>query len=147
MECADLATAQLRWPQFTRVALESGVAAVCGLPCRLWGRVVGALTLYMSTPGTLPAANVAYGGGLALTVSLGVTAHRGRELAVRAEQLQGALDSRVAVEQAKGVLAERANNTVDEAFTILRKHARSHGTKMRDVAHDVVAGTLKLPTD
>ncbi len=147
MECADLTTAQLRWPQFTPVALDAGVAAVCGLPCRLWGQVVGALTLYMSVPGTLSAANVAYGGGLALTVSLGVTAHRGRELAVRAEQLQGALGSRGAIEQAKSVPAERSDITVDEAFNILRKHARSHGAKMRDVAHDVVAGTLKFPSE
>jgi ANTAR domain-containing protein len=146
MDCADLTAAGLRWPQFAPAALDAGFAAVCGVPYRLWGRIVGALTLYMSAPGTLSAANVAYGSGLALTVSLGVTAHRGRALAVRAEQLQGALNSRVSIEQAKGVLAERSNITVDEAFVILRDHARHHGTKMHDVARAVVVGTLQLPT-
>jgi hypothetical protein len=145
--CADLTTARLRWPRFAPVALDAGVAAVCGFPCRPLGPVVGALTLYMSAPGTLSEDNIAYGRGLAAAVSLGVTAHRGRELAVRAEQLQGALDSRIAIEQAKGILAERSNISVDEAFAILRKHARGTGTKMRDVARDVVTGALKFPKD
>lgn len=147
MDCADLTTAGLRWPQFAPAALDVGFAAVCGVPYRLWGRIVGALTLYMSAPGTPSPATVAYGSGLALTMSLGVTAQRGRELAVRAEQLQGALNSRVSIEQAKGVLAERSNITVDEAFVILRNHARHSGTKMHAVAQAVVAGALQLPTD
>lgn len=145
-ECADLTAAMLRWPQFAPVALDVGVAAVCSLPCRVGGRIGGALTLYMSAVGTLSGDCVAYGRGLATAVSLGVHADRGRDLAVRAAQLQGALDSRVAIEQAKGMLAEREHITVDEAFTILRDHARGTGTKIRDVAHELVAGTLNLPT-
>jgi hypothetical protein len=143
-ECADLTTALFRWPLFAPVALDAGVVAACGLPCRLSGRVVGALVLYMSAPGTLSEDDVTYGRGLATTVLLGVTADRGRELAIRAEQLQGALDSRVAIEQAKGMLAEREQITVDEAFSILRHHARGTGTKIRDAAQDVVTGALKL---
>ena len=147
MECADLTTARLRWPLFAPAALDVGVAAVCGIPCRLLGHVVGALTLYMSDRGTLSADNIAFGHGLAMTVSLGLTAHRGRNLAARVDQLQGALDSRVIIEQAKGVLAERANISVDEAFTVLRTHARGTGTKMHVVAQDVVAGRLHLPDE
>jgi AmiR/NasT family two-component response regulator len=79
--------------------------------------------------------------------SLGVTAQRGRELEVVADQLQGALDSRVAIEQAKGVLAERTGRTVDEAFTVLRRHARVNGLKLNEVARAVVAGELMVPTD
>lgn len=146
VECADLTTAQLRWPLFAPVALDAGIAAVSAVPCQPLGRVVGALTLYMSAPGTLSEDNVAYGRGLAAAVSLGMTAHRGQKLAIRAKQLQGALDSRVAIEQAKGMLAERSGISVDEAFTLLRNHARGNGANMHDVAHDVVAGTLKLPT-
>lgn len=144
-ECADLTTARLRWPLFAPAALDAGVAAVCGLPYRLSGRVVGVLILYMSTPGTLSDDNAAYGRGLAITVSLGVTAHRARDLTTRVTQLQGALDSRVAIEQAKGILAERDDITVDEAFTLLRDHSRGTGTRLREVAQDVVKGVLRLP--
>ena len=61
-----------------------------------------------------------------------------------AEQLQQALDSRVVIEQAKGMLAEQLAMTVDDAFDVLRGHARSNGRKLHDVAGDVVAGALKL---
>jgi AmiR/NasT family two-component response regulator len=74
-----------------------------------------------------------------------VSAHRSRELATRAAQLQGALDTRVVIEQAKGMLAERESITVDEAFTLLRNHSRGTGTKLREVAQDVVKGVLRLP--
>lgn len=144
-ECADLTAAALRWPLFAPAALEAGVAAVCGVPCRLLGRVVGAMTLYMGSPGTLSEAGVAYSRGLAMITSLGMSVYRGRDLAVRAVQLQGALDSRVAIEQAKGMLAERAHITVEEAFAIMRDHARGTGTKIQDVSHGVVAGTLTFP--
>ncbi len=143
--CADLSAARLRWPRFAPVALDAGVAAAVGLPCVLAGQVIGALTLYMTTPGQLSEDRDQLSRGLADVVSLGVSAHRGRELAARAGQLQGALDSRVVIEQAKGMLAERASITVDEAFTVLRNHSRGTGTKLREVARDVVNGVLKLP--
>jgi hypothetical protein len=147
VDCVDLAAAQLRWPRFAPVALEAGVAAAFGLPCRLRDEVVGAMTLYMGSTGPLPERNAEFRRGLVNTVTLGVTAYRGREMAVRAEQLQSALDSRVAIEQAKGVLAERQQITVDEAFAKLRNYARKNGVKMREVARDVVKGVLKLPDD
>lgn len=145
VECVDLTTAALRWPQFAPVAHDVGIAAAYGLPCRLRDQVVGALTLYVTAVGPLSSDRIELARGLANTVSLGMSAHQGRELAIRAEQLQGALHSRVAIEQAKGALAERSNITVDEAFTILRAHARRTGRKMRDVAHEVVSGELTLP--
>lgn len=145
VECGDLAAADLRWPRFAPVAREAGMAAAYGLPCRLRDEVVGALTLYLDVVGPLSSADLELGRGLANTLSLGFGAHRGRALAVRAEQLQGALHSRVAIEQAKGALAERLNITVDDAFAILRTHARQTGRKMRDVADDVVNGKLTLP--
>lgn len=143
--CVDLSAARLRWPRFAPVALDAGVAAAVGLPCLLADQVVGALTLYMATPGQLSEDSDELSRGLANVVSLGVSAHRGRELATRAAQLQGALDTRVVIEQAKGMLAERESITVDEAFTLLRNHSRGTGTKLREVAQDVVKGVLRLP--
>ena len=147
MECTDLTAARLRWPRFAPVALDAGVAAAVGLPCLLCDDVVGALTLYMDTPGTMSSDGDELSRGLANTMSLGVTAHRSRELAARAAQLQGALDSRVVIEQAKGMLAERESITVDEAFSLLRSHSRGTGTKLREVAQDVVKGVLRLPRE
>jgi hypothetical protein len=145
VECTDLTNATLRWPQFAPLALEAGVAAAFGLPCRLRDEVVGAMTLYVNVPGPLPEGSEELRHGLVNVVTLGVTAHRGREMAVRAGQLQSALDTRVAIEQAKGMLAERENITVDEAFTVLRNYARKNGVKMRLVAEDVVKGVLAIP--
>jgi transcriptional regulator with GAF, ATPase, and Fis domain len=145
--CVDLRTAQLRWPRFASAALDAGVAAAFGLPCRLRDEVVGALTLYMDVPGHLSEENAELTQGLVDTVSLGVTAQRGHELAERAEQLQGALDSRVLIEQAKGMLAERQHISVDDAFMILRDHARHTGTKINKVARNVIEGMLIVPSE
>ena len=78
---------------------------------------------------------------MANAVSLGVTVFGERE---RAEQLQYALHSRVVIEQAKGMLAERLDVTINEAFELLRRHARSHNAKLHDVAREVLSGTLVL---
>ena len=83
---------------------------------------------------------------MANAASLGVTAQRGREAEVVAGQLQAALNSRVTIEQAKGILAERTGTTVAEAFTVLRRHARGAGLKVSDVARGVVTGKVEVPT-
>jgi hypothetical protein len=145
VECVDLSAAGLRWPRFAPAAVEAGVAAAYGLPCRLRDQTVGALTLYLTSTGALSADTVELGRGLANTVSLGVTAHRGHELRIRAEQLQGALQTRVVIEQAKGALAERSNISVDEAFKVMRGYARNTGSKIRDVCQDVLSGKLTFP--
>ena len=61
-----------------------------------------------------------------------------------AEQLQGALNSRILIEQAKGALAERTGVGVDEAFTLIRTHARRHGIPLPTVAAEVVTGRLYI---
>ena len=67
--------------------------------------------------------------------------HQARTLA---QQLQHALDSRVIVEQAKGILAERNGITPSEAFDRLRKYARQNQARIHDVAAQVVDGTPTL---
>ncbi|MEU8222479.1 ANTAR domain-containing protein [Kribbella sp. NPDC048915] len=66
---------------------------------------------------------------------------------MRADQLQTALDSRVRIEQAKGLLAERLGLDLGDAFTLLRQHARNNGLRLSDVAGSIVDGTLQLPAD
>ena len=78
-----------------------------------------------------------------LRVSLRRTAQE--EAETRAAQLETALDTRVIIEQAKGFLAGRLGITVDAAFELLRRYARSHHLAMRDVSRRVVDGDLPLP--
>jgi AmiR/NasT family two-component response regulator len=61
-----------------------------------------------------------------------------RSAHVRSSQLQQALDSRIAIEQAKGILAERYGLSVDDAFELMRRAARSHRLKLRSLAEAVV---------
>jgi hypothetical protein len=147
IECRDLVAAARRWPRWSHVARDCGVGGVHALPCRRGEAPVGALTLYSTDVGALPGDSAAIGRALANVASLGVTAQRGRELEVIADQLQGALDSRVTIEQAKGVLAERTGASVEEAFTVLRRHARVNGLKLSEVARAVVAGELMVRGD
>lgn len=56
------------------------------------------------------------------------------------DQLEGALKSRIVIEQAKGMLAQHHRITVDEAFNLLRTHALSHNRRMTDIAQSIVIG-------
>ena len=61
-------------------------------------------------------------------------------------QLSVALKSRIVIEQAKGIIAERRHASIDAAFTVLRRHARNHNLRLADVARDTVDGTLDVTT-
>jgi hypothetical protein len=147
VDCPEAGAATERWPRWAYIARDCGVGAVLGLPCRRRAEPVGALTLFSAVAGALPADTAEVGRVLANVASLGAAAKRGRELEVVVDQLQTALDSRVVIEQAKGVLAERTGVTVTEAFTMLRNHARRHGLKVNNVARAVVAGEVELLAD
>jgi hypothetical protein len=144
VECLELGDAEARWPKFAPAAASAGVAAVHAVPCRSRDDVLGALTMYATRAGPLSAAGAQLSRVMANAVSLGVTTGRARELAVRVDQLQHALQSRVIVEQAKGMLAERLDLPPPEAYELLRGHARSHNAKVQDVAGQVLNGTLLL---
>ena len=58
------------------------------------------------------------------------------------EQLNHALNSRVVIEQAKGMVAERTGLDMEQAFSSLRAHARSHNLRLVDVCRELVVGTL-----
>lgn len=136
----DLREAAARWPRFI-AALDSAqqYRSVHALPLRLRRTTIGALNLFHSQPGPLPTADLALGQGLADVATIGILSERAvRSGEVVTEQLQNALNSRVVIEQAKGVLAERGKVTMDVAFDRLRSHARSNNLRLSELAHRVV---------
>jgi hypothetical protein len=143
VEADDLAAAAHRWPRFVARAREHGFAAVHALPMRLRGRTIGALNLFHRHAQAMPAGELAVGQALADVATIAILSDRGtREREQLTEQLQGALHSRVIIEQAKGILSERGHIGLDEAFARLRAHARATQQRLSDVARRVTDGTL-----
>ena len=145
---ADLSENTARWPRFAEAARAAGFVSVHALPLRLRETVIGALNLFCCAPHRLSYADVRVGQALADMATVGVLAQRDLQQAdLIATQLQNALNSRIAIEQAKGVLAERHGVTVDEAFVMLRRHARDENLRMSDLARDVANGSALASTD
>jgi transcriptional regulator with GAF, ATPase, and Fis domain len=141
VSCADLSTAGERWPRFAPAALEAGFASVHAAPMRLREEIIGALSLFGGQPGELDESARVVGQALADVATIGILHERAmRRTETLTEQLQNALNSRVLIEQAKGVLAERVGIGVDEAFGEMRRYARAHSRKLLDLAAAVVHG-------
>jgi GAF domain-containing protein len=139
----DLATANGRWPRFAAEALAAGFRSVHALPMRLRGTMIGALNLFHVEAGEMRPADVEAAQALADVATIAIIEHRAMlEMHVLNEQLNYALNSRIAIEQAKGMVAEREGLNMEEAFALLRNHARSHNIRLADVAAGVVGGTL-----
>jgi transcriptional regulator with GAF, ATPase, and Fis domain len=132
-----------RWPRFAPLAVAAGFEAVHAFPLVVRANVLGSLTLLMSKSGSLGDADVVIAQALAHAATLTLLQNQAAEDAQRLTgQLQGALNSRITIEQAKGVISELAHVTTDEAFVRLRSFARNHNTKLTDLAGDVVRRTL-----
>ncbi|MEV8018836.1 GAF and ANTAR domain-containing protein [Streptomyces sp. NPDC086554] len=134
--------ATMRWPRFAPRAVEAGFTSVAAAPLRLHDQVIGALNLFRDQPGPLGDSQLRLGQALADTATIGVLQQRAvsEQMTVTA-QLQAALDSRVIIEQAKGYLANRRDTDVEEAFTLMRRYARDHRTRLTDIARQVLQGT------
>jgi GAF domain-containing protein len=144
---ADLDAEDERWPTFTPRAIDVGFHAVHSVPMRLRNEVIGALNLLRSEPGTLDDIDASLVQAFADIATVGILQERTiRESVSNATGLQIALTSRIRIEQAKGVLAERSGGTVDEAFESMRAYARRHRLGITTVAQQIVAGTLDLPS-
>ena len=134
-----------RWPRFTARARQAGYRAVHALPLRLRSDTIGALNLFGSRPGGLSAEDLRIGQALADVATIGILQERAiRRREVLAEQLQTALNSRLVIEQAKGILAERGHLDLAQAFTLLRSHARTNNQRLSDLARDVVSGATTI---
>jgi GAF domain-containing protein len=141
---SDLA-ADGRWPRFAERALRAGYRAVHALPLRLRTETIGALNPFGTRPGALSPEDLRIGQALADVATIGILQERAiRRRDVLAEQLQAALNSRVIIEQAKGILAERGRIDLSEAFTLLRTHARDSNRRLSDLAKEVITGTATI---
>jgi len=139
----DLAAVDGRWPRFVAEALAAGFHSVHALPMRLRGTVIGALNLFHIDPGEMRKADVDAAQALADVATIAILQHRATvEVQVLNEQLNQALNSRIVIEQAKGMVAERKAVDMEEAFVTLRSYARNHNLRLADVAREVIAGTL-----
>jgi GAF domain-containing protein len=144
---SDLRTgsAAARWPQFAAAALEMGYAGVHAIPMRLRDQVIGTLNLFKTVPNGVDPGVVVVATALVDVATIGILQERAvRQQEVVAGQLQRAQNSRVIIEQAKGILAERLGVTPDEAFVILRRYARDHNHRLTELCGDVIRGTARI---
>jgi GAF domain-containing protein len=145
---SDIAERESTWPTFTSAVERAGAfRSVHALPLRLRGQAIGALTLFHREPGPLPEADLALGQALADVATIGILQERAiRRGEVVSEQLQVALNSRVVIEQAKGVVAQSSELPMGDAFALLRGYARGNNLRLSDVARQVVARELDPAT-
>ncbi len=135
----DLQGAAGRWTQFAPAALDAGFRSTYAVPMRLRDERIGALNLFADRVNGLTEADQALGQAMADVATIGLLHERVLdEQAVVSGQLQTALNSRIAVEQAKGLIAELADVDMGEAFLLLRSFARNHNRRLRDVVADVI---------
>jgi GAF domain-containing protein len=141
----DVREESTRWPEFSAMATRLSVAGVAGLPMRLADRVIGALNLYSPEPREWTDEDIAVASVLAdAATSYVVNASKLRQLAQLSEQLHGALESRVVIEQAKGITAQQRSETIDQAYQHIRHHARNNNASLRMVADAIVAVGLRV---
>jgi transcriptional regulator with GAF, ATPase, and Fis domain len=142
---ADIALAPLKWSRFRDSAIEQGFGSICAIPPRLRDTTIGALNLLSTGVGELAEADVKVARALADVATIGILQERAlAESAVVREQLSQALQSRVVIEQAKGVLSQTRSVSTEDAFTLMRAYARSNRLKLSEVAQRVVSRDLHI---
>ena len=134
-----------RWPNFGPKAVEAGFRSVHALPMRLRKQTIGALNMYRVDEGHMRQTDVVAAQALADVATIAILQHRAvRDAQQLNEQLTRALNTRIVIEQAKGVVAERAELDMEHAFARLRRHARNHNLRLTDVAQAVTTRTLAV---
>jgi transcriptional regulator with GAF, ATPase, and Fis domain len=142
---ADLAVEDERWPRFAPAARAAGFHAAHAVPMRLRRTVIGSLNLLTTRSDGVGEASAHLGQALADVATIGILQQRAiHDSMMLAEQLQTALNSRVVIEQAKGVLSAHAGVDMHHAFAALRGYARSNNVRLSDLARTVAEGRADL---
>ncbi|MBW8871792.1 MAG: GAF and ANTAR domain-containing protein [Leifsonia sp.] len=141
----DIIRAPDEWSKFRAKALDVGFNAVDAVPMRLRDHTIGTLNLLRAETGDLPEDDLIAARAFADVATIGILHERTLAESSRVrQQLQTALDSRVLIEQAKGVVAYTRRISVEEAFTVIREYARSHQARLSVVAQAIIERTLEL---
>jgi len=142
---ADVRAESTRWPEFSAIATRLSVAGVAGIPMHLDDTIIGALNLYSREPRQWSDVDIAVAGVLAdVATSYVVNVSKLRQQEQLSEQLQEALESRIVIEQAKGITAYKNAVTIDQAYQLMRRHARNNNASLRQVAEAIVAVGLQV---
>ena len=137
--------AEDRWPAFTAAALAADLRSTHAIPLRLRGQLIGAMNLCSTKVQRLSEADLVLSQALADAATISLLQQRAiTEQSLLAQQLQTALDTRILVEQAKGVLAERSGLSPNETFGYLRGYARTNRQSLSVVAVAVIEGSLSF---
>jgi GAF domain-containing protein len=142
---SDVRQESTRWPEYSASATRLSLAGVAAIPMRLADQIVGALNLYSAGPRQWSDEDMAVAGALAaVATSYVVNASKLRQQEQLSEQLQEALESRVVIEQAKGITAYKHAVSIDQAYQLMRRHARNNHASLRLVAEAIVAVGLQV---
>lgn len=142
----DLRTEHRRWPVFAPLAVAAGFRSACALPMRHHGKPIGTLGLLGGPHDRMNNQALKVVQALADLATIGILQEQSsRRQEMLTEQLQAALNTRVALEQAKGVLAQRRHVDTDHAFRLLRRYAHNHELRVSHVAHDIAADPAAHP--
>lgn len=141
----DLSSESGRWPEYCEAAARVGLGAVAALPLTLGDECFGSLDLYSAErraweEGDLAAARVMADMATAYLIN---ASKLDRQVQLAA-QLQAALDTRVQIEQAKGIVANAHGISVDEAFERIRRHARQRRARLNEVTRAIVDLDLEV---
>lgn len=141
--CSSNEEAEQRWPRFAGNAKESGFAAYSAVPMRLRSEVIGALNLFSSAPPALDEDDIRVVQAMADIATIGILQQRSiKDAHAFSSQLELALESRVLIEQAKGIVSEQGHVDVDEAFERIRGFSRSNNRLLSETARQIVEGSL-----
>ena len=133
------------WPAFATIAVNAGFLSVCAVPMRLKETTIGCLNLFMTDGGELGPADSALAQALADVATIAIIHDQAtRDAVLRESALQHALESRIVIEQAKGMIAERYNIDVTLAFNRLRAYTRKGGHLLAETAEAIVSGQLNM---
>jgi GAF domain-containing protein len=142
---ADIEKSGTQWPDFRTAALQKGFRSVLATPLRLRGQILGTMNLFSKQIGAMNSRDAAVAQALTDVATIGILQERSiRETSIVSEQLQRALDSRILIEQAKGVISQTATVDIDEAFVMLRHYARSNNLSLRAVAEGIANRSIDL---
>lgn len=139
VSCSDLSTEVTRWPRFASEALQAGFTGIHALPMRLRDEVIGGMSLFTTARRSVDAETLEAAQALTDVAAIALLHDRAvRHRRLLVEQLQNAINHPLMIEQAKGLIAERAGLSIGEAFDVLRSYAHTHHWKLSELAEAVI---------